>query len=124
MKKQPVKKKLTATERKAALNRRKAKPEGAAATKKSAARSDGSKQVPQEKKLSLICAAARVLGEKKEPMTCKGMVSEVVAAGLWAPGAGKTPHATLYSAILRDLKSQTPRFEKVDRGLFTLAKTP
>ena len=55
-------------------------------------------------------------------MTCKDMVNEVIAAGLWAPGDGKTPHATLYSAILRDLKSETPRFEKVDRGQFTLAK--
>jgi hypothetical protein len=100
--KRRAKKKLTPAERK-----------GRTASQKSEAKAP--------KKLSLIGAAAQVLGKSKEPMTCKDMVNEVIAAGLWTPGSGKTPHATLYSAILRDLKSETPRFEKVDRGQFTLA---
>jgi hypothetical protein len=41
--------------------------------------------------------------------------------GLWASPGGATPHATLYSAILRELKSKgkDARFKKTDRGRFT-----
>jgi FtsZ-interacting cell division protein ZipA len=139
---QPTKKKLSAAERKKLLaqhkadqenarlrEEREASPEGMtaseAAMSKSAKpnRTKKPKDAPaKEKKLSLIGAAAQVLAKNKAPMTCKDMVNEVIAAGLWTLGDGKTPHATLYSAILRDLKSETPRFEKVDRGQFKLAK--
>lgn len=136
---QPAKKKLSAAERKNLLaqhkadqenarlrEEREASPEGMTASEAAmskAKRTNKPKDAPvKDKKLSLIGAAAQILGKSKEPMTCKDMVNEVIAAGLWTPGDGKTPHATLYSAILRDLKSETPRFEKVDRGQFTLAK--
>ena len=102
-----VKKKLTAAERKARS-------------------SEKAKQakVVKPKKVSLLDAAAKVLGEAKEPMTTKQMIDQVTAAGLWSPGAGKTPHATLYSAILREMqkKGSNARFTKVDRGQFALAK--
>ena len=111
----PVKKKLTTAERRARVNQAKAKTDKPAATTQTP-------KAPKEKKLSLVAAAAQVLAKSKEPMNCKAMVDQVVAAGLWTPGTGKTPHATLYSAILRDLKADTPRFQKVDRGQFTLAK--
>ena len=41
---------------------------------------------------------------------------------MMSPG-GKTPAATLYSAILREIqtKGKEARFKKSDRGLFTLA---
>lgn len=76
------------------------------------------------KKLSLIDAAVQVLAESKEPLNTTAMVEQVVAAGLWTPGAGKTPHATLYSAILREikLKGDDARFVKVERGQFQLRK--
>ncbi len=141
-KRQPVKKKLSAAERKKLLaqhkadqenarlrEEREASPEGMTASEAAMSKSAKPKRAKKpkdapvkDKKLSLIGAAAQVLGKNKEPMSCKDMVNEVIAAGLWTPGDGKTPHATLYSAILRDLKSETPRFEKVDRGQFTLAK--
>ena len=37
---------------------------------------------------------------------------------------GKTPHATIYSAILREIqnKGERSRFRKVERGKFALAK--
>jgi hypothetical protein len=137
----PAKKKLSAAERKAMLAQHKADQENARmrderktnakgmtaseeamATSAKTKRTKKPKDAPaKDKKLSLIAAAAEVLGKKKEPMTTKEMVDHVVTAGLWTPGAGKTPHATLYSAILRDLKSEFPRFEKVNRGQFTLA---
>jgi hypothetical protein len=45
---------------------------------------------------------------------------KIAAKGLWASPAGKTPHATLYSAILREIatKGNDARFRKTDRGLF------
>ena len=42
-------------------------------------------------------------------------------AGYWTSPGGKTPHATLYSAILRDLaKGDESRFVKTERGRFTV----
>ncbi len=73
------------------------------------------------KKLSQMNAAEKVLAELKEPMTCKAIVEVMAKKKLWSSPAGKTPEATLYSAILRDLqKGKDARFKKVDRGLFTV----
>ncbi len=76
------------------------------------------------KKLSLIDAAAQILGESKESMNCKQMVEAIAAKGLWKSDAA-TPHATLYSAILRETqkKGADARFVKVDRGNFRLSDT-
>lgn len=40
--------------------------------------------------------------------------------GLWTSPGGKTPHATLYSAILREItaKGDESRFMKTERGKF------
>ncbi len=74
------------------------------------------------KKLSQIDAAIRVLAEAKQPMNCKAMVEAMQAKGLWSSPGGKTPEATLYASILRDLrKGKDARFVKKDRGLFALA---
>ncbi len=72
-------------------------------------------------KLSGLDAAAQILAKAKEPMGCKDMVEQAIGKGLWSPG-GKTPHATLYAAIIREIskKGKDARFEKVDRGRFTL----
>ena len=73
-------------------------------------------------KLSGLDAAAQILGKAKEPMGCKNMVEQAITQGLWSPG-GKTPHATLYAAIIREIskKGKNARFAKVDRGRFQLA---
>ena len=73
-------------------------------------------------KLSGLDAAAQILAKAKEPMGCKDMVEQAVAKELWSPG-GKTPHATLYAAIIREIakKGKDARFKKVDRGRFQLA---
>ena len=75
-----------------------------------------------EKKLSAIDAAAQVLGESKEPLNTKEMVEAMSAKKYWTSPGGKTPHATLYSAILREIrkKGDDARFRKVERGRFTL----
>jgi hypothetical protein len=61
-----------------------------------------SKATPKEKRLSAISAAAKVLTEAGEPMNAKQLIEVIVAKGYWTSPAGKTPHATLYSAILTD----------------------
>ncbi len=79
------------------------------------------KQAPQ--KMSAIDAAAKVLGESKEPLNTKEMVEKMSAKEYWKSPGGKTPHATLYSAILREIqkKGKESRFQKVERGKFALA---
>jgi hypothetical protein len=76
-----------------------------------------------EKKLSGLDAAAKVLAESGEPMTSKEMIDAMAAKGYWTSPGGKTPHATLYSAILRELqiKGAESRFVKTERGRFALA---
>jgi hypothetical protein len=74
-------------------------------------------------KLSALDAAARVLQETRQAMNCKELIEAMAAKGYWTSPGGKTPHATLYSAILRELgvKGKDARFKKTDRGKFALA---
>ena len=77
----------------------------------------------KERKPSGLDAAAQVLAEAGEPMNCKDMVERMLATGLWKTG-GKTPAATVYAAIIREIavKGSESRFRKTDRGKFELAK--
>ncbi len=72
--------------------------------------------------ISALDAAAKVLGEAKRPMSTKEMIEAMAAKGYWKSPGGKTPAATLYSAILRECqkKGEDARFKKVDRGRFAL----
>jgi HB1, ASXL, restriction endonuclease HTH domain len=74
-------------------------------------------------KLSAVNAAAKVLAEADAPMTCGEMIAAMAAKGYWASPAGKTPSATLYSALLRECKTKgvQARFTKTGRGKFDLA---
>jgi hypothetical protein len=76
----------------------------------------------KKKRHSLLDLAATVLAEAGAAMTCKEMVEKVLAGGQWTT-KGKTPAATLYSAILREMqkKGQQARFRKVERGKFVAA---
>ena len=75
----------------------------------------------KEKKISGLDAAFQVLSHTGEPMRCKDMVDKMLSTRLWNTG-GKTPSATIYSAILREIttKGAESRFKKTDRGLFTI----
>jgi hypothetical protein len=74
-----------------------------------------------EKKFSALDAAAKVLAEEGKPMTCQEMIEAMAAKGYWSSPGGKTPAATLYSAILRELgKGDQSRFAKTERGKFGL----
>ena len=92
-----------------------AKPKGGGKKKSKASGGNG--------KLSGLDAAAQILAKAKEPMGCKDMAERAIEHGLWSPG-GKTPHATLYAAIIREIskKGKDARFEKVERGRFQLAR--
>jgi HB1/ASXL restriction endonuclease-like protein with HTH domain len=78
------------------------------------------KAKPQDGKLSCLNAAAKVLAEKGEPMNCKEMIEAMATKRYWTTPGGKTPHATLYSSIAREIrdKGKESRFKKADRGKF------
>ena len=72
----------------------------------------------KEKAMSCLDAAAAVLKAKGEPMACRPMIDAMREQGLWTSDA-PTPHATLFSALLREIKKGTAsRFKKIDRGQF------
>ena len=74
-------------------------------------------------KLSALDAAARVLSESKQAMTCPALIAAMAARGYWASPAGKTPQATLHAALTREIKIKKDhsRFRKTARGKFSLA---
>jgi hypothetical protein len=92
-------------------------PKPESATKRRGGRSGGKTST---KKLSALDAAAKVLEEAGQPLSCAAMIAAMAAKGYWTSPAGKTPEATLYSALLRELntKGDASRFEKTGRGQF------
>jgi hypothetical protein len=77
----------------------------------------------QPKKLSAIDAAARVLVESGQAMNCKELIETMAAKGYWTSPGGKTPAATLASALMREIqiKKEASRFRKTEPGKFALA---
>jgi hypothetical protein len=75
------------------------------------------------KRVSLVDAAAQILAESGATMKVTELYAAVETSGLWTPGAGKTPKATLAAAIIREIaqKGDGARFKKVDRGAFAAA---
>jgi hypothetical protein len=73
------------------------------------------------RKTSGLHAAARVLQEIGKPMRCPDIVKTALEKGYWST-KGKTPAATVYSAILREIasKGNKSRFRKSGRGEFEL----
>jgi FtsZ-interacting cell division protein ZipA len=72
------------------------------------------------RRLSALDAAAIVLAKSAKPMRATDMIDAMASQGLWASPGGKTPEATLYAAIIREIavKKHESRFKKHDRGLF------
>ena len=102
------------TTKKPAASKTKTTKAKAAPAKKAKAASE------KPKKLSALDAAAQVLAASKEPLNAKQMIDAMAAKGLWSSPGGRTPNATLYSAILREVttKGKEARFKKTDRGHF------
>ena len=99
---------------------KKAKAAGKAPTRKPKSKKPGGKQKP--KRVSALDAAAQVLAKAGKPMRAQELIAAMAEQGLWSSPAGKTPHATLYAAMLREItaKGKEARFTKVDRGLFEI----
>ena len=98
----------------AAAKGRKAKGEKAPKTPKA----------PKPKRVSALDAAAQVLAASEVPMRAKEMIAAMEAKGLWTSPGGKTPEATLYAAIIREIaaKGTAARFKKHERGVFVAGK--
>ena len=81
------------------------------------------KKPAKQKKVSGLNAAATVLAEAGKPMNASEIVERMLGKGLWQT-KGKTPAATIYAAIIREIakKGEKARFRKVERGKFELAK--
>ena len=75
---------------------------------------------PKVKKVSALDAAAQVLAEIGAPMTAPEIIEQMATKGLWESPNGKTPAATLYAALLREIttKGAESRFSRPERGKF------
>ncbi len=95
-----------------------AKPSKKARTRKAAGE-------PKPKRVSALDAAAEVLKAEGKPMRAKDLIDAMASRGLWSSPNGKTPEATLYAAMLREIttKGDQARFRKADRGLFEFNAT-
>jgi hypothetical protein len=72
------------------------------------------------KKYSALDAAALVLRESGQPMSCPELIAQMAAKGYWTSPHGKTPASTLYAAMAREakLKGKESRFQKTGPGRF------
>jgi hypothetical protein len=77
----------------------------------------------EEKKLSALDAAVRVLAETKQALSCSELITAMAAQGYWTSPGGKTPQATLASALQREIviKKEQSRFQKTAPGRYALA---
>lgn len=68
-------------------------------------------------KLSCVDAAYRVLSETPGviSMDCKQLITAMAEQGLWSSPNGKTPDATLYSALIRSIAKGDGRFVKIGK---------
>jgi len=87
-------------------------------SKKAAAKTTAAKAA-KAKPMSGLDAAAKVLAESAEPLGVRGIVEVAFEKGFWK-SSGRTPHATIYSAMIREIakKGDESRFKKTDRGKF------
>ena len=98
---------------------------GRKASKQATATKASTKTPPAQKeakpkRVSALDAAAQVLQKAGKPMRSQELIAAMAERGLWKSPNGKTPHATLYAAMLREIgaKGAIARFKKVDRGQF------
>ena len=85
--------------------------------------SHGLPKAKGEKRMSCLDAAAKLLSETGQPMTCQELIAALAAKSYWTSPAGKTPQATLYAALVREIrtKKDRARFRKTVPGHFALA---
>jgi hypothetical protein len=81
------------------------------------------------KRLSALDAAAQLLAglskaEASTGITAPGLIDRMAKARLWTSPGGKTPAATLYAAMIREITKKGPasRFVRVSPGHFAATK--
>ena len=96
--------------------------EGVQATTQPATGPDAPPVAGTSKPLSGLDAAAIVLREASAPLNAQDLVGLMLERGLWKT-EGKTPAATIYAAMIREIRSKgsASRFLKADRGRFAAA---
>jgi hypothetical protein len=59
-------------------------------------------------------------------MNCPELIAQMAAKGYWSSPKGKTPSATLYAALQREVqrKGDAARFVKTGPGRFAYRGTP
>lgn len=79
-------------------------------------------------RVSALDAAAQVLAgltgdEAKQGITTQALIERMAKQKLWISPGGKTPQATLYAAMVREIsaKGAAARFRKVSKGHFVAA---
>ncbi len=117
-KKKSTKKQSTKKQTKAPPATPKAKGEKKTAAPKAKATTEN-----KPKRVSALDAAAQVLAKVGKPMRAQELIAAMAEKGLWTSPGGKTPHATLYAAMMREARDKKgeSRFRKVDRGQFEFA---
>ena len=115
-------KKTTTTTKTRKPTQPKGKKAPATTTKQATAEKQPKAGGKRDGKMSALDAAAKVLAEAGEPLTARAMIEAMAAKGYWTSPGGKTPHSTLYAAIIREIakKGDESRFKKADRGQFTV----
>ena len=90
------------------------------AKKKAKKRAAKTKKGKEGKRRTALDAAARVLAESGQAMSCGALIAAMATKGYWTSPAGKTPSATLYAAMAREIKVKgaEARFRKSERGKF------
>src|SRR5262245_10484505 len=113
--------------RKTKATRAKTKPTGPVVGTEPARTATGQDDAPAAPataaKLCALDAAGKGLQEEGKAMGCQELVGLMAGKGYWSSPGGKTPAATLYSAITREiaLKGGRSRFRKAGRGTFALS---
>ncbi len=94
------------------------------ATGKAKAKQAATPAPAKARKMGALDAAALVLADAAKPMRSKELIAEMARRGLWTSPGGKTPEATLYAAILREIGAKGPdaRFARAGKGEFTSTK--
>lgn len=100
---------------------RKAPTQPATKPAKQAAKAGPKAEPKKARKMGALDAAALVLAEAGKPMRSKDLITEMATRGLWSSPGGKTPEATLYAAIIREIgtKGTAARFARAGKGEFT-----
>ena len=93
---------------------------GTKAAKGTRAKSAKAPKEAKPKRVSALDAAAQVLAKSEVPMRAKELIAAMEKQGLWSSPGGKTPHATLYAAMIREIAAlgDRARFKKHERGVF------